>query len=155
MRYPTDHSLAVTSFVRLVTLQSVFSEIDFTSEILEIMVSTGKPYLRFSTYGLTGSTHIDFSRDSDLIESFCCELGAPEEDSQPGARRMRCRYRLALMKPVCKPLALATRVSLRIEARGFLSMQFMVPADDAKVSFIEFFCVPDVEENEEEALLVD
>ena len=39
-------------------LKEAFSELDMTSEVLEILMSPDKPYFRLSTFGNAGSTHV-------------------------------------------------------------------------------------------------
>ena len=39
-------------------LKEAFSELDMTSEVLEIFLSPDKPYLRLSTFGNAGSAHV-------------------------------------------------------------------------------------------------
>ena len=48
-------------------------------------------------------------------------------------------YKVALLKHCTKALHQSSRVSLRTDARGFLSMQFMISCDNDQVCFIEYF----------------
>ena len=59
------------------------------------------------------------------------------------------RYRIALIKPCIRALSVADKVSVRIDIRGFLSLQFLVKNEDGQISFVEFYCCPD-EETESE-----
>jgi len=36
----------------------VFTDLDMTSEVLEILLSPDKPFFRLSTFGNAGSTHV-------------------------------------------------------------------------------------------------
>ncbi|KAK3747994.1 hypothetical protein QZH41_014362 [Actinostola sp. cb2023] len=54
-------------------LREAFNELDMTSEVLQILMSPDNPYFRLSTFGYAGSTHSDFPKDSDMVESFECE----------------------------------------------------------------------------------
>ena len=49
------------------------------------------------------------------------------------------RYKISLLKPSVKALMLSTRISLRTDNRGFLSMQYMIKTDDGQVCFVEYF----------------
>ncbi len=39
-------------------LKEAFSDLDMTSEVLQILMSPDKPYLRLSTFGNAGSIHV-------------------------------------------------------------------------------------------------
>lgn len=114
-------------------LKEAFSELDMTSEVLEILMSPDVPHFRLSTFGNMGSAHSDFPKDSDMVESFQC------------TRTQTNRYKLSLLKPTVKALMLASRISLRTDHRGFLSMQYMIKVEDGQVCFVEYFCAPDEE----------
>lgn len=139
--------MPVKLILRAEALRQVFTELDTTSDVLEMFVSPNEPHFRLSTFGLPGSTHMDLSRHSDLLESFHCAQSVAD-----GAQLdQRWRYQLRLVQvPVLKALALATHVSLRVEERGFLAMQFMIVMQDKKTCFLEFFCVPDMADDEDE-----
>ena len=49
------------------------------------------------------------------------------------------RYKIALLKPSVKALGLSTRVSIRTDTRGFLSLQYMIKNEDGQVCFVEYF----------------
>ena len=49
-------------------LKVAFSELDMTSDLLEILISPEDPYFRLSTFGISGSSTQDFPQDSDMIE---------------------------------------------------------------------------------------
>ena len=49
------------------------------------------------------------------------------------------RYKISLLKPSVKALALSTRVSIRTDDRGFLSIQYMIKNDDGQVCFVEYY----------------
>lgn len=42
-------------------LKEAFSELDMTSDVLQIMLSPDPPYFRLSTFGNAGSTHVSHS----------------------------------------------------------------------------------------------
>ncbi|OWF42256.1 cell cycle checkpoint protein RAD1-like [Mizuhopecten yessoensis] len=112
-------------------LKEAFSELDMTSDILQILLSPDQPYFRLSTFGNAGSTTSDFPKDSDMVESFLC------------TQTQTNRYKISLLKPSVKALALSTRVSIRTDNRGFLSLQYMIKNDDGQVCFVEYYCAPD------------
>ncbi|KAL3858199.1 hypothetical protein ACJMK2_012801 [Sinanodonta woodiana] len=117
-------------------LKEAFSELDMTSEVLQILLSPDPPYFRLSTFGNSGSTHSDFPKDSDMVESFQC------------TQTQTNRYKISLLKPSVKALALSARVSIRIDNRGFLSLQYMIKNEDGQVCFVEYYCSPDEDVDE-------
>ncbi|XP_069757999.1 cell cycle checkpoint protein RAD1 isoform X1 [Narcine bancroftii] len=115
------------------SLREAFAELDMSSEVLQITMSPEKPYFRLSTFGDAGSTHCDYSKDSDMIEAFHCN-------------QTHCnRYKISLLKPSTKALALSSKVSLRTDNRGFLSLQYMIRNEDGQICFVEYYCCPDEE----------
>lgn len=120
-------------------LKEAFSELDMTSDVLQILMSPDPPYFRLSTFGNAGSTHSDFPKDSDMIESFTC------------TQTKTNRYKISLLKPSVKALGLSTRVSIRTDNRGFLSLQYMIKNEDGQVCFVEYYCAPDEDEDDEES----
>ena len=49
------------------------------------------------------------------------------------------RYKISLLKPSVKALMVSTRTSMRMDSRGFLSMQYMIRLDDGQICFAEYF----------------
>lgn len=49
------------------------------------------------------------------------------------------RYKISLLKPSVKALTLSSKVSVRTDTRGFLSLQYMIMADDGQVCFVEYY----------------
>ncbi|CAG5129579.1 unnamed protein product [Candidula unifasciata] len=119
-------------------LKEVFSELDTTSDVLQILMSPDEPYLQFSTFGNAGSSHSSFPKDSEMMESFQC------------SKTQTNRYKISLLKPSVKALALSARISIRTDDRGFLSMQYMIKLEDGQICFVEYFCSPDEEVNDGE-----
>uniref|UniRef100_A0A673YKA1 RAD1 homolog (S. pombe) n=1 Tax=Salmo trutta TaxID=8032 RepID=A0A673YKA1_SALTR len=56
---------------------------------------------------------------------------------------------MSLLKPSTKALALSCKVSVRTDDRGFLSLQYLVRNDDGQICFVEYYCCPDEEVEEE------
>ncbi|XP_014681061.1 PREDICTED: cell cycle checkpoint protein RAD1-like [Priapulus caudatus] len=114
-------------------LKEAFAELDMSSDVLEILMSPDKPYFRLSTFGNAGSTHADYSKESDMVEAFECK------------RTTSNRYKIALLKPSVRALAQSSKVSVRTDDRGFLSLQYLIQVDDGQVCFVEYYCSPDEE----------
>nr|XP_061800564.1 cell cycle checkpoint protein RAD1-like [Nerophis lumbriciformis] len=120
------------------SLKEAFSELDMTSEVLEITMSPSQPYFRLSTFGNAGSADYDYPKDSDMMELFHCTTTQSN------------RYKMALLKPSTKALALSCKVSVRTDSRGVLSLQYMVRNDDGQICFVEYYCCPNEEVDDED-----
>ena len=46
-------------------------------------------------------------------------------------------------------MSVATKVSIRADAQGVLSLQFMIEMEGGKVSFVDFRFVPQIEDDED------
>uniref|UniRef100_A0A4W5Q3E5 RAD1 homolog (S. pombe) n=1 Tax=Hucho hucho TaxID=62062 RepID=A0A4W5Q3E5_9TELE len=139
---PIDFEFCSTNVTNKVILQSeslkeAFSELDMTSEVLQITMSPSQPYFRLSTFGNSGNAHYDYPKDSDMMELFQC------------TKTQTNRYKMSLLKPSTKALALSCKVSVRTDSRGFLSLQYLVRNDDGQICFVEYYCCPDEEVEEE------
>uniref|UniRef100_A0A8B9F0Z7 Cell cycle checkpoint protein RAD1 n=1 Tax=Amazona collaria TaxID=241587 RepID=A0A8B9F0Z7_9PSIT len=137
-----DFDFCNTKVVNKIILQSeglreAFVELDLTSEVVQITMSPDKPYLRLSTFGNAGSAHLDYSKDSDLMEVFHCN------------QTQTNRYKISLLKPSAKALSLSCKVSIRTDAQGFLSLQYMIRNEDGQICFVEYYCCPDENITEE------
>ncbi|CAM4559808.1 cell cycle checkpoint protein RAD1 isoform X1 [Caretta caretta] len=138
-----DFDFCSTNVVNKIILQSeglreAFGELDMTSEVLQITMSPDKPYFRLSTFGNAGSAHLDYPKDSDLMEAFHCN------------QTQTNRYKISLLKPSTKALALSCKVSIRTDNRGFLSLQYMIRNEDGQICFVEYYCCPDEDITESE-----
>lgn len=111
-------------------LSDVFADLDVSSELLKMHISPDRPYFRLSTDGNAGTSQVDCPKESGLVESFQCE------------QTLINRYRLSLLKPSEKALSLSHKISIRMNAWGVLSIQYLVQADDGQNIFIEFLCLP-------------
>ncbi|XP_056146648.1 cell cycle checkpoint protein RAD1 [Lampris incognitus] len=139
---PIDFNFCSTNVTNKVILQSdclkdAFSELDMTSEVLQITISPNPPYFRLSTFGNSGNAHFDFPKDSEMMELFNC------------TKTQTDRYKMSLLKPTTKALARSCKVSVRTDSRGFLSLQYLIRNDDGQICFVEYYCCPD-EEGEDE-----
>uniref|UniRef100_A0A672FU08 RAD1 homolog (S. pombe) n=1 Tax=Salarias fasciatus TaxID=181472 RepID=A0A672FU08_SALFA len=56
---------------------------------------------------------------------------------------------MSLLKPSTKALALSCKVSVRTNSRGFLSLQYLIRNDDGQICFVEFYCCPDEDVEED------
>ncbi|KAK0657604.1 repair protein Rad1/Rec1/Rad17 [Cercophora newfieldiana] len=114
-------------------------------EKLTITASKREPYLRLSTAGALGSSSVDFAKGRDLLETFSVR------------DTWRQTFKFDIVKSATEAMRIASKVSLRGDRQGVLSMQFMVEVEGAGLSFLDFRFVPyaehvdgEAEEGEEE-----
>lgn len=105
-------------------LAEVFSDLDTSSDALDLTISPVKPYFRITTRGQGGTTQIDCPKDSDVVESFTC------------GQTMQQSYKLKLLKPSEKALALSTKTSVGsslVRCKGYVVVRWSVAAAGASV----------------------
>ena len=104
-----------------------------------------------------GSTQVDCPKSSNVVEGFTarktttnsCATAKGPGAGQAGLTAASPRYRLKLLKSVDKALSQASKVSIRMNGWGVLSMQFLVHTAEEEPVFIEFLCMPRVGEEED------
>jgi len=111
-------------------LKQAFNDLDTTSDYLQIIISPDKPFFRLSTSGEVGQCHHDVQKDSDMVEYFECN------------RRQESFYKWNLLRPIVKAINLASKVSIRVDFRGFLALQCMVKNENNQTCFVEYYCCP-------------
>jgi len=131
--------LAQKIIMRASWLYDAISELSSTSpERLTILASPSTPYFSLSATGPLGSATVEFSKDTQLLETFQV------------SRRTVNTYKFSLIKAAARAMAIATKVSIRGDDQGVLSLQFMIEVEGGAVSFIDFRFVPFVAEEGEE-----
>lgn len=119
-------------------LKDILSELDPTSEVIELLLSPEAPFFGISTSGLAGVCHIELPHDGDLIDNFQCTALAITS------------YRSCHIKPAMKALSYANKVSLRTDECGLLCFQYMVKSEEGRTCYIEYYISPVINmENEE------
>ncbi|KAK4164227.1 Rad1/Rec1/Rad17 [Cladorrhinum sp. PSN259] len=116
-------------------------------EKLTIVASKAEPYLRLtSSGGPLGSSSVDFAKGRDLLETFAVNTR--------GGRVWRNTFKFDILKSASEAMKIASKVSLRGDSQGVLSMQFMVEIEGGSLSFLDFRFVPyamsEAEEGSEE-----
>ncbi|KAJ1862027.1 checkpoint clamp complex protein Rad1 [Coemansia sp. RSA 989] len=115
--------------IRSEWLRDAFNELDPTSETVGISMAPQAPFFRISTTGDNGSTEMTYSKDERILDSFFCS--EEQENRYKLAQILRCKHALSL----------SDKTKIRVNQRGFLSFQFMIPTD-ADVSFVNFLFAP-------------
>lgn len=131
-------ALAHKIIMRASWLYDAISELSSTSPTrLSIVASPTAPYFTLSSNGPLGSATVEFCKSPDLLETFQVP------------RRTVNTYKFALIKAASKAMAIASKVSIRGDEQGVLSLQFMIEVDGGGVSFVDFHFVPfELEEGE-------
>ncbi|KAJ2910276.1 ssDNA endodeoxyribonuclease [Coemansia aciculifera] len=121
--------------IRSEWLRDAFNELDPTSEAVSISIARTEPHFRISTIGDSGSTDMTYSNSERILDSFFCN-----EDQEN-------QYKLSLILKSKQALAMSDKTKIRINQRGFLSFQFMVPTA-ADMSFVNFIYAPLISSDE-------
>jgi cell cycle checkpoint protein len=112
-----------------------------TPSRLDITASPSAPYLSISATGHLGSASVDFAKGRELLETFAV------------SERWTQSYKFEMIKAASETMRLASKVSVRGDEQGVLSLQFMVEVEGGGVSFVDFRFVPflrDEDEDDEE-----
>jgi len=120
-------------------LYDAVQELSSTSpSSLEITASPTVPYFSLSAAGHLGSASVDFSKGRELLETFTV------------AEKWTQSYKFEMIKAASEAMRLASKVSIRGDEQGVLSLQFMVEVEGGGVSFVDFRFVPFLREDEED-----
>ena len=105
---------------------------------LTLAASPSAPHLVLSASGAHGTAAVEFAKDPQLLETFQVP------------RRWSNMYKFAYVRSAVRAMAMASKVSIRGDAQGVLSLQFMVGMEDGLISFVDFRFIPFVGENGED-----
>ncbi|KAF2793554.1 Rad1-domain-containing protein [Melanomma pulvis-pyrius CBS 109.77] len=161
-------SLAFKTIMRGSWLFDAISELASTTPerlTLVARMSHGKPYFALSSSGSLGSARVEFNNNPrgpgrappppptnananpddpltqpNLLETF--QLSDPDTT-------LRSTYKFALIQKAARAMSVSTKVSIRADTQGVLSLQFMIEVESGNVSFVDFRFVPLVEDDEE------
>ena len=124
-------AIAQKIIMRASWLQDAINELSSTSPTRLIMVSSPTaPYFTLSSSGPLGTTTVEFSKDSQLLETFQVPV------------RIVNTYKYSLIKSASRAMSIATKVSIRSDEQGVLSLQFMIETEGGGISFVDFRFVP-------------
>jgi cell cycle checkpoint protein len=120
-------------------LFDAISELSSTSpNRLDIVASPTAPYLSLSGTGPLGSANVEFAKGRELLETFAV------------AAKWSQSYKFEMVKAASEAMRLASKVSVRGDEQGVLSLQFMVEVEGGGISFVDFRFVPFLKEDEED-----
>ncbi|KAI9805876.1 MAG: hypothetical protein M1825_000490 [Sarcosagium campestre] len=97
---------------------------------LTISASPAPPYFSLAAAGPLGSATVEFSKDPQLLETFQVP------------RHTVNTYKYSLVRAAMRTMSIASKVSIRGDEQGVLSLQFMIEVDGGGVSFVDFRFVP-------------
>jgi cell cycle checkpoint protein len=120
-------------------LFDAISELSATSPTrLDLTAFPAAPYLSLSAVGPLGSASVEFAKGRELLETFTV------------AEKWTQSYKFEMIKAAAEAMRLASKVSVRGDEQGVLSLQFMVEVDGGGISFVDFRFVPFIREEDEE-----
>ncbi|PBP25910.1 repair protein Rad1/Rec1/Rad17 [Diplocarpon rosae] len=120
-------------------LFDAISELSTTSPTrLDITAHPSAPYLGLSAVGPLGSASVEFSKGRELLETFTV------------AEKWTQSYKFEMIKCAAEAMRLASKVSIRGDEQGVLSLQFMVEVEGGGISFVDFRFVPFIRGVEDE-----
>lgn len=105
---------------------------------LTITASKNEPFFRLSSNGPLGGSSVDFSKGRDLLETFSV-----------GDRWVQS-FKFDMIKSATEAMRIASKVSLRGDGQGVLSLQFMVEMEGGGVNFLVFSFIPYVTHEDDE-----
>jgi len=115
-------------------LKEALNELDWSGDVLTVLLSPDPPHFRLTTSGRSGSCQVDYPKESKVFEAFDCQ-------------QTQCHgYKLKLLQPTAKALANSTTTQVRMNERGVLNLQHMFQTEDGETSFVDFFVVAQEEE---------
>lgn len=136
--------LAVKTIMRSAHLADAISELASANPTsLTLLASPRAPYMSLSASGPLGSATVEFNKDLDpqLLETFQC------------SSRFEASYSFRNIKAVYRAMVSASKVSLRADEQGVLSLQFLIEVDPTAqvepgkegIAFVDFRIVPLIE----------
>ena len=110
---------------------------------IELFITQDVPHFRLIANGCGGSTSVDITQDSPVMDTFLC--------TEPVHNRLvalviffrtdplRFSYKTQFFQYIVRALSIASKLSLRIDAAGILCAQFLIYTEKDKPSLVEYF----------------
>jgi cell cycle checkpoint protein len=121
----------------LVEISSITASSGTPFSRLRVIASPNAPYFALSAVGALGSVSVEFGKSRELLERLDV------------TRRWTQYYKLVLVKAAIDAMRVASKVSIRGDRQGVLSLQFMVEVEGGGISYVDFRFVPYVEGEED------
>lgn len=103
---------------------------------VNVLMSPTQPYFQLSADGQAASCRIDFPHGDESFSQLSCQ------------KHMNCEYRLSLIQQSGKALAHSDKTFIRMNEEGTLSIQHMILQPDAKKTYVDYFILADVDDDE-------
>ena len=136
---PFDKQALVQKIImRSSLLHDAITELSATSPTRVTMLAsqTGRQF-SLSSSGPHGSATVEFSTDAQLLETFDV------------SQRVMNTYKYSLLQSTTRAMAMASKVSIRVDQQGVLSLQFLIELDTGVKSFVDFRFVPLIAEDDD------
>ncbi|EDU47493.1 DNA repair exonuclease rad1 [Pyrenophora tritici-repentis] len=169
-------ALALKVIMRGSWLYDAVQELSSTSpEKLTMYAKTvrGKPFFALSSSGTLGSARVEFNNQPQHPSAFrtpaSTNAHAGGEANEPLTNLLetfqlsdpdtvlRSSYKFSLIQKAARAMSVATKVSIRADTQGVLSLQFMIDVEGGgsdgnggKISFVDFRFVPLVEDDDDD-----
>lgn len=116
---------------------SLFSDVCQTADKIDILISPKAPNFRLTSLDETeGESSLETAKSSEKFITYFCR------------KETKARYKTTHVRMMLKALALATKVALRTDESGLLSLQIMVLSEGDSQIYIECFITPLIEDDE-------
>ena len=145
--YPEEIPLQKDAIVQKIIMRASWLhdavlELSSTQPNRLLMISSPQPAcFILSSTGPLGSAQVEFSKDPGLLETFQV------------SKRTVNTYKYSMIKSASRAMAAASKVSIRTDVQGVLSLQFMIEMDqqgqDSGHSFVDFRFVPYLDQDDE------
>ncbi|KAJ6242764.1 cell cycle checkpoint protein rad1 [Anaeramoeba flamelloides] len=119
-------------------LKVALGELDWACRTIGVFMFQQPSMLSMQTIGQNGICRIDCPSDSEAVE----RLDSSQDQS--------CSYLSSLLRSCVKALQYSTKVSIRMNMEGMLSVQLMIKNRQNIQSFVEFLINPEEEGEDEE-----
>ena len=106
---------------------------DSKSDYLEFVMCPVSKVFSMSTYTAEANVCVEIPFDSELV----CHADVNEY--------ICVRYQLSLLRHALKPIPMAEKVSIRVDDKKLLSIQYQIQLNDDTKSYMEFYCAPDID----------
>lgn len=110
-------------------MREILRDLDQTAE--SVVITFTANYISFYTVGSIGKIKVEIPSTSDQLEHLSCVQ-----------ERVSFQYRTTFIKRMTDCIRLCNKISIRIDQRGVLSAQLIIPQTE-QVVFAEFYCVAD------------
>ncbi|KAI4155153.1 MAG: hypothetical protein LQ340_001189 [Diploschistes diacapsis] len=129
---PFDKQALVQKIImRSNLLHDAVTELSATSPTRVTMIaSQASRYFALSSTGPHGSATVEFSTDPQLLETFDV------------SGKLVNTYKYSMLKAASRAMAMASKVSIRVDRQGVLSLQFLIELNTGVKSFVDFRYVP-------------